>query len=65
MFSKCHSYLDLNERWCATMMPHSLNHLFSGFCLGRCAAEGDWDLTDYSRSRAFAWPGGQKGIIYF
>ena len=27
--------------------------------------EGDWDLTDYSRSRAFAWPGGQKGIIYF
>ena len=28
----------------------------SGFCQNRFTAEGDWDLLDYSRSRAFARP---------
>ena len=37
----------------------------SGFCKNTSAAEGDWDLIDYSRSRAFAWPDGQKGTFYF
>ena len=27
-----------------------------GFCQNGFAAEGDWDLIDYSRSRAFARP---------
>ena len=35
------------------MMPHSVNHLFSGFCQDKFAAEGDRDLNDYLRSRAF------------
>ena len=35
------------------MMPHSVNHLFSGFCQDKFAAEGDRDLNDYSRSGAF------------
>ncbi len=34
-------------------MPHNINHLFSGFCPDRFAAEGVWDLIDYSRIRAF------------
>jgi hypothetical protein len=45
------------------MMPHRVNHLFSGFSQvyagfrrDRPAAEGDWDLIDYSRSWAFARP---------
>jgi hypothetical protein len=29
---------------------------FLGFCLDRFGAKGDWDLNDYSRSRAFSRP---------
>jgi len=32
------------------------SRFLSGFCQDRSAAEGDWDLIDYSRSRAFARP---------
>ena len=46
----------VGKGWFPTMMPHSVNHLFSDFCQDRSAAEGDWDLIDYSRSRDFSRP---------
>ena len=40
--------------WFPSMMRHSVNHHFSGFCQDRFAAEGDWDLFAYSLSWAFS-----------